>query len=107
MLLIYVPCKNEDEAKKIGSILVEERLVCCANIIPKMDSLYIENEKVKETGEALLLMKTIANYEIVRKRVEELHSYEVPAIAAFDLAEINHSYNEWAISVQKKKGVYP
>ncbi len=100
MLLVYVPCKNESEAKKIGRVLVKERLVCCANVIPKMHSSFIWNRKLDETSEALLLMKTLKPYGKVKKRIEQLHSYSVPAIAAFKI-KINPKYNKWAKSVQR------
>ena len=86
MRLIYVPCKNEAEAKKIGRALVKEKLVCCANVIPKMHSTFIWNGKLNETSEALLLMKAVKPHGRVKKRIEQLHSYSVPAIAAFRLA---------------------
>ena len=100
MLLIYVPCKNESEAKKIGRVLVKEKLVCCANVIPKMRSVFIWNGKLDETTEALLLMKTVKPYAKVKKRIEQLHSYSVPAIAAFKI-KINPKYEKWAKVVQK------
>ena len=100
MLLIYVPCKNVAEAKKIGRVLVKEKLACCANVIPKIYSAYIWDKKLEETSEALLLMKTTAPYDKAKKRIEQLHSYSVPAIAAFKI-KINPKYEKWARSVQK------
>ena len=102
MLLIYVPCKNRAEARKIGRILVRERLACCANIIGKTDSIFPWLGKIEETAEALLFLKTLSPYNKVRKRIEQLHSYKIPAIAAVKLSNINPKYNRWARSVQKK-----
>lgn len=101
MFLIEVPCKDEAEAKQIGRILVKEKLACCANIAPKISSIFIWAGKLEETQETLLLLKTISPYGKVRRRIEQLHSYSVPAIAAFKLGNINSKYNKWAKSVQK------
>ena len=97
MKLVYVPCSNEVEAKKIGGTLVEEKLACCANILP-INSIYPWEGKIQEDSESLLLMKTNSDYETVKNRIEELHSYEIPAIAAFDI-EINKKYENWSNSI--------
>ncbi|MFH1424093.1 MAG: divalent-cation tolerance protein CutA [archaeon] len=100
MLLIYVPTKNKNEAKEIGKKLVEERMVACANIIPNITSYFIYEGKVTETDEALLLLKTNRKYEDIKRRIEELHSYEIPLISALELDELNEKYAAWANEVQ-------
>ena len=32
--LVYVPCKDKDEARTIAKELLDERLVACANFFP-------------------------------------------------------------------------
>ena len=96
MLLIYVPCKNNAEAKKIARVLVKEKLIVCANIIPKINSVFFWEGKVEECSEALLLMKTNLPYAKVKNRIKKLHSYKIPAIAAFKIDRINSEYAKWA-----------
>ncbi len=96
MHLIYVPCKDSEEAKKIGRALIREKLACCANIIPQIYSIFPWDGKVDETSEALLLLKTLSPYSKVRARIEQLHSYDVPLISAIKLSNVNPKYKKWA-----------
>jgi len=97
MKLIYVPCSDEQEAKKIGRTLVEEKLAVCANILP-ITSIYPWENEIREDSESLLLLKTNADYETVKNRIEELHSYEIPAISELDI-KTNKKYLDWANSL--------
>ncbi len=95
MIFLYITCKDADEAKKIGRVLVERRVAGCVNIAP-IHSIYPENGNVTETAEASLLVKTIdSKVQQVEDVVRELHSYEVPCIASFALHRVNHEYKAW------------
>lgn len=47
--LVYITCKDNEEAKKIGKTLVESKLCACVNIINQMQSLYIWEGKLMKT----------------------------------------------------------
>lgn len=98
MHLLYAPCKSLKEARKIGRVLINENLALCVNIIPKVNSIFKWNGKIEECSESLLLAKTTKPFEKVRKRVEELHSYEIPLVAFFRADKINKKYLQWAAS---------
>ena len=40
MALVYCPCPNLEEAKRLGNALLDARLAGCINILPGMVSLY-------------------------------------------------------------------
>ncbi len=103
MLLVYVPCKDSEEATKIGRALIKEKLACCANIIPSVYSIFPGSEKIEETSEALLLLKTLSPYNKVRARIEQLHSYDVPLVSAVKLSNVNPKYKKWAEKEQSRK----
>ena len=56
--LLYVTCKNSTEAKKIGSILVKNKLAACTNIIKQINSIFLWKKKVASSKESILLGKT-------------------------------------------------
>lgn len=39
-LFVYVTCPSEEVAAQIGRTVVEGRLAACANILPRMTSIY-------------------------------------------------------------------
>ena len=94
MILIYITCKDNKEAKKISKALLEKRLVACTNIHP-IGSMYWWENKIQEDNEVVLLAKTgEKNYEKVKEEVQKLHSYEIPCILRIK-AEANKEYNKW------------
>ncbi|PKP54405.1 MAG: divalent-cation tolerance protein CutA [Candidatus Altiarchaeales archaeon HGW-Altiarchaeales-3] len=91
----YITCANKEEAEKIAEILVTEKLAACVNYFP-INSVYIWKGKVVKDSEYALLCKTKGeNFIKIKKRVSKVHSYEVPAILAFEIASGNKAYLEW------------
>jgi len=92
--LIYVPCRDEEEAQKITRTLLEEKLIGCANLFP-IKSMYWWEGKIENTSEHITLLKTNDSLvEKVRQRVKEIHSYDVPAIIVIN-ADVNKEYLDW------------
>jgi periplasmic divalent cation tolerance protein len=92
---IYITTGDEEEAAKIGRILVEEKLASCANCFP-IRSIYRWKGRVKESPEYALILKTRA--ELVDRviiRAKQLHSYEVPCIVSWLIEKGNPDYLQW------------
>ncbi|UOF02849.1 divalent-cation tolerance protein CutA [Bdellovibrio reynosensis] len=104
MVLLYIPCPDKKVAQNIAKTLLEEKLIGCANIIPGMESMYWWDGKIETSSEYILILKTLATpdaQEILRKRVLELHPYEVPCVMTLDVLGINESYKRWLESSMK------
>ncbi len=94
--LIYMTCETVEEAQRIGSALVRERLAACTNMIPGMRSTYWWEGEVQESEEAVLLAKTrTEQVDALIARVRELHSYDVPCAVELPLARGNPDYLAW------------
>ena len=55
---LYVTTKDSSEAKKLAKVLLENKLIACANILPEMTSLYEWNGEIEESLESVLVLKT-------------------------------------------------
>jgi periplasmic divalent cation tolerance protein len=94
--IIYITTSGVDEAKKIAKILLEERIVACCNIIPKIESLYWWKGEIEEDQESLLLTKTRSNLvDKVIARVEEIHTYETPCALEIQIKKGSEDYFDW------------
>lgn len=96
--LVYITTENKDEAKHIGSHLVEEHLAACVNIIDGMNSMFWWKGSVEEDEETILIAKTtLRNMGDLTRRVKALHSYECPCIITFSINEQegNQEYLDW------------
>ena len=95
-IVIYITTGSVNEAKKIGRALVEEKLVACSNIISPIRSIYCWQGKICDDKEALMVLKTRKKlFNQIVKRVEKLHSYDVPEIIAMPIIEGSSKYLSW------------
>ncbi len=103
--LVYVTTGSREEARKIGTVLVEEKLAACANILDGMESIYRWKNALETDKESVLLLKTTySNVAKCTRRIKELHSYDVPCVISLNLAEQegNPDYLNWIMqNVQK------
>ena len=94
--LIYVTCKNADEAVAIGRILVAEKHVACANILPDTTALFEWDGAICSESEAVLLLKTTTELvATVTERVKALHSYDLPCVIALPITGGNQTFLDW------------
>ncbi|MCH8329441.1 MAG: divalent-cation tolerance protein CutA [Nanoarchaeota archaeon] len=94
MILVYITCKDEEEAVKISKHLLNKKLIACSNMHP-IRSMYWWNKKIQDNKEFVIIAKTKEkNYEMIKEEVLKLHSYDIPCILKIN-AEANESYNKW------------
>ena len=94
IVTVYTTFSNEEEARRIGRQLVEERLAACINIFGSCHSIYRWQGKIEEAAEIPVLLKT-SRPEALIERLAELHSYDVPAAVAWPIAEANPPFAAW------------
>ena len=79
-IIVYITCGDKEEAEKIGCAIVEERLAACVNYFP-INSIYRWKGKVEKGQEYVLVCKTTGEkFTKLKKKVKQLHSYELPVI---------------------------
>lgn len=94
-LLALVTCP-EDKGAEIARLLVEEKLVACVNIIPKVQSVYCWKGKVEQDSEALMMLKTTSEaWDRLQSRIKELHPYELPEMIFFPIQGGYQPYLDW------------
>ena len=95
-LAVLVTVGSADEAASLARTLVEERLAACGNLVERIRSIYRWKGKIEDEGEALLVLKTTAaNFEALKQRIVELHSYEVPEVIALEITGGHKPYLDW------------
>lgn len=96
MNIIYVTYPNKEEAQRVSSALIEERLVACANILAAHDSLYWWDDAVQSEQEVAVLYKGVAaRFDDVKRRILALHSYDVPCVVSWDIAQGHAPFLQW------------
>ena len=96
-ILIYVTHKNLEEAKKIASVLLDKKLIACANFFP-IESAYFWKGKIEDAKEYVSLLKTRKeNWNKVKLEIKRVHPYETPCILKIEV-EANEDYEKWVNS---------
>lgn len=93
---LYITASSDDEAAAIARVLVTERLVACANLVPGVRSFYWWEGEVQDGREVLILCKTRA--ELVDRavaRVRQVHGYACPCVVALPIVAGNPEYLDW------------
>ena len=94
--LVLTTASSNEEARRLAKTLVERHLAACVNIVPNINSIYRWKEKVEESQEFLLLMKTTESaIPKLRDAIQELHSYEIPECIVLLIEEGSAAYLDW------------
>jgi periplasmic divalent cation tolerance protein len=96
VIFVYVTAASRDEALGIGRAVVGERLAACANVIDGMRSIYRWNDEIRDEGEAVLILKSLAAaLPALTERIKALHSYDCPCVVALPVAGGNAAFLDW------------
>ena len=95
-IVIYCTVPNKKEGKDIAKKLVEKKLIACASIIDKVESVFSWDGDLCEEHEALMIIKTKKElFENVNGIIQGLHSYNVPEVIAIPIIEADETYLKW------------
>jgi periplasmic divalent cation tolerance protein len=95
-IVVLSTCDSEEQAALLARHLVEQRLAACVNILPHVRSIYRWNEKVEDSGEWMLVIKSRRDlFVALRAEIEKMHSYEVPEMIALPVVEGSEAYLGW------------
>ncbi|MBT3297771.1 divalent-cation tolerance protein CutA [archaeon] len=94
LIIIYTTYSSKEEADKINSMLLKQRLVACVNNIEVNGTFLWEND-IERSKEIVSLIKTKKeNWIKIKEFIEKEHSYDIPCIIKFN-AECNDLYLNW------------
>ena len=96
IVTVYAVFGSAEEARRIGRMVVEERLAACANILAPCRSVYRWQGAIEEVDEVPALFKTGAEAAPrLVARIAELHSYDIPAATVWPIVEAVPAYADW------------
>lgn len=95
-LLVLTNVANYNDAKDMARVLVSKKLCACVNINAKCTSIYYWQNKIEETEECTLLIKTNLNkYTALEKQIKQMHKYQIPEIIAIEINQGSSEYLNW------------
>ncbi len=92
----FVTTPNMETSRKLASIVVGEKIAACVNIIPSIKSIYWWKDKIEESDENLLVIKTTGiNSSKLKETIKKHHPYDTPECVGFPIQDGLEKYLEW------------
>lgn len=96
VIIVYCTFPTKNDARQIGTQLIEKQLVACINLVPGVESIYEWEGEVCNDVECLAIMKTSSRrYAQLERVLLELHPYDKPEIVYTPLGGGSESYLNW------------
>lgn len=87
---------SQAEAARIAEELLEKRLAACVNIVGRIQSFYLWNDKLQRDEEFLMIIKTCrAKVDTLRETIREMNSYELPEFITLSVEGGSDDYLRW------------
>ena len=95
-VIVLTTISASADARELASILVGERLAACVNVLGEMDSIYRWKGAVEHDRERQLMIKTTAaKVDALKKRLHQIHSYDVPEFVVVPVIGGTEAYLAW------------
>jgi periplasmic divalent cation tolerance protein len=95
-MMVFTTTESLAEAERLGRTLVEEKLAACVTILPGATSIYRWEDKLQETPEFQLLIKSRSGlWKRLHKRLKSLHACKVPELFAVKMQKADRQYADW------------
>ncbi len=99
-VLVFITVPSAEVGQDIGTLLVDEKLAACVNIVPGISSIYCWQEAIQQDDELLLIAKTRSTlFERLATTVKRVHPYDVPEVIALPILAGSNEYLAWIDSV--------
>ena len=96
ILVVLCTFPDREQARQIGTILVESQLAACVNLCPSVESIYRWEGKMEQATEVLALIKTTREgFAALEEALLKLHPYDVPEIVALAPEAVHELYAAW------------
>jgi periplasmic divalent cation tolerance protein len=104
-VVVLTTIGSSTDGQALASILVNERLAACVNVLGEMESVYRWKGGVESERERQLVIKTTADrLPALQARVHELHPYEVPEFVVLPVGGGSERYLRWVRESTTKAG---
>lgn len=95
-LQIATTAGSREEADRIATTLVYQRLAACVQIIGPIRSVYRWQGQIEHGEEWLCQIKTTREqYGAIEAAIREIHSYDCPEIIATPIVAGSAAYLQW------------
>ena len=98
IVLICTTVEKKQDAERLAAMLLDRKLIACAQISAPITSLYRWKDVTTSATEYTLSLKTSATcLDPVQKLLAEHHPYEIPEIIIQEIVKGSQEYFQWVV----------
>ncbi len=99
LIIISTTFEQKEDGARVARLLLDERLVACAQLSGPISSYYHWDGSIADSMEFSLSLKTTGSlYAKVEARLKDIHPYELPEIISQTVTHVSEEYMEWVKS---------
>lgn len=97
-IIVSTTLEERGDAERLARLLLEKKLIACAQILGPTQSLYWWQREIVEASEVLLAMKTDRSlFPRIEQLIKAEHPYQVPEIVATAIICGSSEYLGWLV----------
>ena len=94
--LVLVTAPDLKTARILAKSALQAKLIACASLLPKIESHFWWQGKIKSASEVLLVLKTQkANLAALEKLILAKHPYDTPEFLVLPISAGSKKYLDW------------
>ena len=94
--LVLVTAPDLKTARILAKSALQAKLIACASLLPKIESHFWWQGKIKSASEVLLVLKTQkANLAALEKLILAKHPYDTPEFLVLPISAGSKRYLDW------------
>lgn len=95
-MMVFCTFPQREDARRIGTALVEGGLAACVNLSAGVESIYRWEGAVERAEEVLAIFKISAGgFAEFEKALVEMHPYDVPEVVGIAAECVSEGYARW------------
>jgi periplasmic divalent cation tolerance protein len=93
--VVILSTSGPAQSEEIAGDLLEKRLCACVNILPVRSRYHWKGELCRDEEHLLVIKTTDARSDAVIRRLQEIHSYELPEAIVIPVTGGFEPYLQW------------
>jgi periplasmic divalent cation tolerance protein len=99
LIIVLTTFPEAEQARQIGTALIERQLAACVNLLPGITSIYPWQGQIEESPETLALIKTRRDIlPALEAALTALHPYTTPEFLTLAPESASSAYLAWVLA---------
>lgn len=95
-VVVLVSAPTIDVARRLVQVALKNKLIACANLIPRIESHYWWQGKIESSREILIVIKSQrTRLKQLEALISENHPYDTPEFICLSIEWGSHRYLSW------------